>query len=66
MTETCLVFRLFGFGVGIHLLQSDDPENLPKKGEIDPKDNHISFQVIFRLPILHSCESCDDNTLDFK
>ncbi|MCV2423844.1 hypothetical protein LNV47_25005, partial [Paucibacter sp. DJ4R-1] len=35
---------LSGFGVGIHLLQSDDPENLPKKDEIDPKDNHISFQ----------------------
>ncbi|KAL8139405.1 hypothetical protein V2J09_005426 [Rumex salicifolius] len=35
---------LFGFGVGIHLLQTDNPESLPKKGEINPKDNHISFQ----------------------
>ncbi|KAF8026752.1 hypothetical protein BT93_F3335 [Corymbia citriodora subsp. variegata] len=35
---------LFGFGVGIHLLQSEDPENMPKKTEINPKDNHISFQ----------------------
>ncbi|KAK3219424.1 hypothetical protein Dsin_013394 [Dipteronia sinensis] len=35
---------LFGFGIGIHLLQSEDPEKLPKKTEINPKDNHISFQ----------------------
>lgn len=33
---------LFNYGVGIHLLQSD---NLPrKKRAINPKDNHISFQ----------------------
>ncbi|XP_039070827.1 metallothiol transferase FosB-like [Hibiscus syriacus] len=35
---------LFGYGIGIHLLQSEDPENLPKKRKINPKDNHISFQ----------------------
>ncbi|KAJ4828433.1 hypothetical protein Tsubulata_049360 [Turnera subulata] len=35
---------LFGFGIGIHLLQSEKPESLPKKSEINPKDNHISFQ----------------------
>ncbi|KAK2651577.1 hypothetical protein Ddye_011433 [Dipteronia dyeriana] len=35
---------LFGFGIGIHLLQSEDLEKLPKKTEINPKDNHISFQ----------------------
>jgi len=35
---------LFGFGIGIHLLQSEHPENMPKKTEINPKDNHISFQ----------------------
>ncbi|GAB2269481.1 Glyoxylase I 4 [Dionaea muscipula] len=36
---------LFGYGIGIHLLQVDEPEkNLPKKDEINPKDNHISFQ----------------------
>ncbi|KAH7547380.1 glyoxylase I 4 [Ziziphus jujuba] len=40
---------LFGYGIGIHLLQSEDPENMPKKSEINPKDNHISFQ----------CESMD-------
>ncbi|KAL0354779.1 UNVERIFIED_CONTAM: hypothetical protein Sradi_3924800 [Sesamum radiatum] len=35
---------LFGHGIGIHLLQSEDPESLPKKTVINPKDNHISFQ----------------------
>ncbi|XP_065870479.1 glyoxylase I 4-like [Euphorbia lathyris] len=32
---------LFNHGIGIHLLES---ENAPKKGKINPKDNHISFQ----------------------
>jgi hypothetical protein len=33
---------LFKYGIGIHLLESD---NVPtKKGAINPKDNHISFQ----------------------
>lgn len=33
---------LFKYGIGIHLLESD---NVPtKKGTINPKDNHISFQ----------------------
>lgn len=35
---------LFSYGIGIHLLQSEDPENMPRKSEINPKDNHISFQ----------------------
>ncbi|CAK8574650.1 unnamed protein product [Lathyrus sativus] len=35
---------LFGFGIGIHLLETENPEKLPKKKEINPKDNHISFQ----------------------
>ncbi|CAN1216711.1 Glyoxylase I 4 [Linum perenne] len=35
---------LFGYGIGIHLLQSEDPENMPKICVINPKDNHISFQ----------------------
>ncbi|KAK7851183.1 hypothetical protein CFP56_042666 [Quercus suber] len=30
--------------MGIHLLQLEDPESMPKKTEINPKDNHISFQ----------------------
>uniref|UniRef100_A0ACD6AS46 Uncharacterized protein n=1 Tax=Avena sativa TaxID=4498 RepID=A0ACD6AS46_AVESA len=36
---------LFNYGIGIHLLQSEDPASLPEKTEINPKDNHISFQV---------------------
>ncbi|XP_049398336.1 glyoxylase I 4-like [Solanum stenotomum] len=35
---------LYGHGIGIHLLQLEDSEKLPKKTEINPKDNHISFQ----------------------
>ncbi|KAJ7962876.1 Metallothiol transferase fosB [Quillaja saponaria] len=35
---------LFGYGIGIHLLQSENPEKMVKKTEINPKDNHISFQ----------------------
>ncbi|KAF8406955.1 hypothetical protein HHK36_006076 [Tetracentron sinense] len=34
---------LFNYGIGIHLLQSEDPEKMLKKCEINPKDNHISF-----------------------
>ncbi|KAK7264946.1 hypothetical protein RJT34_32560 [Clitoria ternatea] len=35
---------LFNYGIGIHLLQSEDPEGMPKNAPINPKDNHISFQ----------------------
>jgi len=35
---------LFNYGVGVHLLQSKNSEDLPKKSEINPRDNHISFQ----------------------
>ncbi|CAL5338293.1 unnamed protein product [Camellia sinensis] len=35
---------LFNYGIGIHLLQSEDPKNMPKICQINPKDNHISFQ----------------------
>uniref|UniRef100_A0A1J3J981 VOC domain-containing protein n=1 Tax=Noccaea caerulescens TaxID=107243 RepID=A0A1J3J981_NOCCA len=35
---------LFGHGIGLHLLRSPEPEKLPKKTAINPKDNHISFQ----------------------
>ncbi|WVZ24659.1 hypothetical protein V8G54_003203 [Vigna mungo] len=37
---------LFGYGIGIHLLQAKDhPCNIPRMKEINPKDNHISFQA---------------------
>ncbi|XWS70680.1 hypothetical protein CRYUN_Cryun03dG0067700 [Craigia yunnanensis] len=35
---------LFNYGIGIHLLQSENPDNMPKIVRINPKDNHISFQ----------------------
>ncbi|CAM0957516.1 unnamed protein product [Alopecurus aequalis] len=35
---------LFNYGIGIHLLQSEDPKSFHGKTEINPKDNHISFQ----------------------
>ncbi|XXG55961.1 hypothetical protein AAC387_Pa03g3504 [Persea americana] len=35
---------LFSYGIGIHLLQAENPEDLSEKKEINPKDNHISFQ----------------------
>ncbi|KAL9273865.1 Glyoxylase I 4-like protein [Drosera capensis] len=35
---------LYGYGIGIHLLQVKEEEELPKKDEINPKDSHISFQ----------------------
>ncbi|KAK7388710.1 hypothetical protein VNO78_23537 [Psophocarpus tetragonolobus] len=35
---------LFNYGIGIHLLQSEDPEGMAKTTRINPKDNHISFQ----------------------
>ena len=41
--------RLYNYGFGIHLLQSEDPENMPKISQINPKDNHISFQVRLSL-----------------
>ncbi|XP_015579222.1 glyoxylase I 4 [Ricinus communis] len=34
---------LFNYGIGIHLLEAEDVPH--KKGPINPKDNHISFQT---------------------
>mgnify|MGYP007129556007 CR=1 FL=1 len=42
----CFVcYRLFNYGIGIHLIEAPHPSVLPKKSDINPKDNHISFQV---------------------
>ncbi|GMH27324.1 hypothetical protein Nepgr_029167 [Nepenthes gracilis] len=35
---------LFNYGIGIHLLQSEDPDKMPPISEINPKNNHLSFQ----------------------
>jgi catechol 2,3-dioxygenase-like lactoylglutathione lyase family enzyme len=38
---------LFNYGVGVHLIQAKDEDSLPKTDRgLDPRDNHISFQVI--------------------
>ena len=41
------IFRLHKYGISIHLLQKDSGDsNTPnKQSEINPKSNHISFQV---------------------
>ncbi|RXH74466.1 hypothetical protein DVH24_029187 [Malus domestica] len=41
---TGALYMLFNYGIGIHLLQSEDPDKIPKISQINPKDNHISFQ----------------------
>ncbi|KAK9074315.1 hypothetical protein SSX86_006913 [Deinandra increscens subsp. villosa] len=35
---------LFNYGIGIHLVQAKDENKLPDSSELDPMDNHISFQ----------------------
>ncbi|KAL5975306.1 hypothetical protein ACLOJK_031985 [Asimina triloba] len=35
---------LFNYGIGVHLLQSENPDLMHERKEINPKDNHISFQ----------------------
>ncbi|KAL7598467.1 hypothetical protein Lser_V15G25157 [Lactuca serriola] len=35
---------LYNYGIGIHLIQSANPDKILKKTEINPKDHHISFQ----------------------
>jgi hypothetical protein len=37
-----LVLRLFGYNMGIHLIEG---EPVQRKSEIDPMDEHMSFQV---------------------
>lgn len=47
--------RLFNYGIGIHVLQAEDLEKLPKISHINPKDNHISFQVSLPSFFLNFC-----------
>ncbi|KAK6121155.1 hypothetical protein DH2020_045076 [Rehmannia glutinosa] len=45
---------LFNHGIGIHLLESENTTK--KKGKINPKDNHISFQCSDMDLIIHQLE----------
>ncbi|KAI3448347.1 hypothetical protein Pfo_005012 [Paulownia fortunei] len=45
---------LFNHGIGIHLLESENVTR--KKGKINPKDNHISFQCSDMDLIIHQLE----------
>lgn len=44
---------LFSYGVGVHLVQSNDEDKLspPDSAHLDSMDNHISFQVPYLEPI---------------
>lgn len=64
--------RLFNYGIGIHLLKCEDPDRMPSISKIiNPKDNHISFQVfvffhyyyLFYLRYAHS-KACASDVLE--
>ncbi|KAJ4844952.1 hypothetical protein Tsubulata_019068 [Turnera subulata] len=40
---------LVGHGIGLHLLESEDPQPIKVKKEINPRDNHISFQCLTNM-----------------
>ncbi|KAF5933182.1 hypothetical protein HYC85_029353 [Camellia sinensis] len=44
---------LFSYGIGIHLLQSEDPEHMMKKSKMDPKESYfipdLSFGILVPL-----------------
>ncbi|KAI3938104.1 hypothetical protein MKW98_018660 [Papaver atlanticum] len=42
-------FWLFNYGIGIHLLQSENPEKMSKKMNINPKDQHYLFPAEKKL-----------------
>jgi len=48
----CVLFRLHKYGMGIHLLQRGSDSSAPaaaaRPPAINPKGNHISFQVTAR------------------
>ncbi|CAA6667686.1 unnamed protein product [Spirodela intermedia] len=62
---------LLSNGLGIHLLESTEPEKLPrKKKKINPKENHISFQtsdmeltLFFHDPDGYMVEICNCHVL---
>ncbi|KAM1815287.1 hypothetical protein ACFX1X_028822 [Malus domestica] len=56
---------LFNYGVGIHLVQSEDEERLPHNPDhLDPMDNHISSQVPNEINLSHSTFFIEKKNLD--
>ncbi|XP_012480606.1 uncharacterized protein LOC105795504 isoform X2 [Gossypium raimondii] len=50
-----MIYGLFNYGIGIHLLES---ESVPtKKEKINPKDNHISFQCSDMKQVIRKLEA---------
>ncbi|XP_016727192.2 uncharacterized protein [Gossypium hirsutum] len=50
-----MIYGLFNYGIGIHLLES---ESVPtKKEKINPKDNHISFQCSDMEQVIRKLEA---------
>lgn len=49
LSPICLIgCRLYNYGIGIHLIENpsiDDFDTVTEPRPINPKDNHISFQV---------------------
>lgn len=43
------LYRLFNYGIGIHLLKDDECNQKPKSevsaADINPRSDHVSFQV---------------------
>ncbi|KAK4742153.1 hypothetical protein SAY87_000154 [Trapa incisa] len=48
---------LFNYGIGIHLLEVDEVPT--KKGKINPKDNHVSFQCYDMKRLVRKLEAMD-------
>ncbi|KAK8298615.1 hypothetical protein V6Z11_D05G266500 [Gossypium hirsutum] len=53
---------LYNYGIGIHLIENpsiDDFDTIVEPRPINPKDNHISFQVFFHDPDGYMVELCN-------
>lgn len=48
-----ILYRLYNYGIGIHLIENPDIDEfdacMNEPRPINPKDNHISFQVSFQF-----------------
>jgi len=55
--------RLFNYGIGIHLLETESDKVPVKRGEINPKENHISFQCSDMKLIM---KNLDEMNIEYK